>query len=102
MKNNPHRGESLEEFEERVLSKDEIKDIKRRTRFHLALISIREKLGLTQRELSDKAKIKQPMLARIESGKNNPKINTVLKILKPLGFSLAIINDSNEIVHVFK
>lgn len=100
--NNKYRGQSWEEVQNELFTKEEIEASKKRIRFHLALISIREKLGLTQRELSDKAKIKQPMLARIESGKNNPKINTAIKILKPLGFSLAIINDSNEIVHVFK
>lgn len=103
MKNNPCKGETLQEFEQRVFTKDEIAEIDKKVKFHLALISLREKLGLTQRQMAEKTGMKQPMLARIESGKNSPKLKTVTKMLKPLGYSLAIVaNDSKQIVHIFK
>ena len=35
--------------------------------------------------------VKQPVIARIEKGTSSPQIETVLKILAPLGKTLAIV-----------
>lgn len=100
---NIHKGPSWEEVENELFTKEEIEKSNRRIKFHLALIELREKLGLTQRQLSELTDIKQPMLARIEAGTNSPKIKTVNKILRPLGYSLAIVsNKTKEVVHIFK
>ncbi|MGZ4121829.1 MAG: helix-turn-helix domain-containing protein [Tumebacillaceae bacterium] len=50
----------------------------------------RNKLGLTQRQLAEKAGIKQSALARFESGAVQPRIGTVLKIAKALNLKLTI------------
>lgn len=55
------------------------------------LIEVREQKGLTQRELADLTGIKQPAIARLESMKTTPQIDTLFKILEPLGFTLAIV-----------
>ncbi|MGZ4106890.1 MAG: helix-turn-helix domain-containing protein [Tumebacillaceae bacterium] len=50
----------------------------------------RNKLGLTQRQLAEKAGIKQSALARFESGSVQPRIGTILKIAKALNLRLTI------------
>ena len=59
------------------------------------LIEARERRGLSQRELADLAGLKQPAIARLESMKTTPQIDTLFKILQPLGYTLAIVPTNN-------
>ena len=96
-------GPTWEEVEKELFTPKEIKASHRRVKFMGALINIRKALGLTQREMSDIVDVKQPMLARFESGENIPKISTASKLLKPFGLSLAIVSDeTNEIICKFE
>lgn len=54
------------------------------------MIEAREKKGLSQRDLAKLSGVKQPAIARMESMKANPQIDTLLKILAPLGYTLTI------------
>lgn len=54
------------------------------------LISMRQHLGLTQRGLAEKAGIKQPQLARIESGKQSPRLDTLVSIAASVGYSVEL------------
>lgn len=54
------------------------------------MIKAREKKGLSQRELARLSGVKQPAIARLESMKATPQIDTLLKILAPLGYTLSI------------
>jgi DNA-binding XRE family transcriptional regulator len=85
---------------EKILAK-EIKDNEFRIvfdehRFYLQvahLISgLREKVGLSQVELAKKAKVSQPLIARLEKGDQNraPTFDTIFKILKALGYQMRI------------
>ncbi|WP_448561791.1 helix-turn-helix domain-containing protein [Trichothermofontia sp.] len=55
-----------------------------------ALIKIRRQLNLTRRELAEKADIKQLQLARIESGKQSPRSETIAAIVASVGYALEI------------
>ena len=55
------------------------------------LIEARETKGLSQKQLADLAGLKQPAIARLESMKATPQIDTLFKILQPLGYTLAIV-----------
>ncbi len=55
------------------------------------LIRARRELGLSQRKLEEMSGVKQPVIARMELGETNPKIDTVIKLLVPLGKTLAIV-----------
>lgn len=55
------------------------------------MIEAREKQGLTQRDLAKISGVKQPAIARIESLRFTPQLDTILKVLIPLGYSLEII-----------
>lgn len=54
------------------------------------MIEAREKKGLSQRDLAELSGVKQPAIARLESMKATPQIDTLLKILAPLGYTLLI------------
>ena len=54
------------------------------------MIEAREKKGYSQRELAGLSGVKQPAIARMESLKSTPQIDTLLKILAPLGYTLSI------------
>ena len=55
------------------------------------MIEAREERGLSQRELAEISGIKQPAIARLESLKATPQIDTLFKVLYPLGYTLEIV-----------
>lgn len=54
------------------------------------IIEAREAKGLSQRDLAELTGVKQPAIARMESMKVIPKIDTLFKILAPLGYTLSV------------
>jgi ribosome-binding protein aMBF1 (putative translation factor) len=60
------------------------------------IISERLKQDLSQRELARKAGIKQPSLARIESGSVIPSLHILGKLAKALGTQLEISFKANS------
>lgn len=55
------------------------------------LIEAREARGMTQRDLAEASGLKQPAIARIESMRSVPRVDTLLKLLVPLGYTLSIV-----------
>lgn len=55
------------------------------------MIEARESKGISQRELAELSGVKQPAIARIESMKTIPQVDTLLKVLAPLGYTLGIV-----------
>lgn len=55
-----------------------------------ALVKQRKALGISQRELSTMCKIPQSSVARIESFSTIPNLDTLLKIMQPLGLTLTV------------
>lgn len=58
------------------------------------LIEAREAQGLTQAQLAEAAGIKQSAIARLENMKATPRIDTLFKVLTPMGYKLAIVPNS--------
>lgn len=54
------------------------------------IIAVRKEQGISQRELGKLTGIKQPVIARIESGQSSPRIDTLVKLLAPLGKTIAV------------
>lgn len=52
---------------------------------------IREEKGLTQSQLAEMCNVKQPIIARMESSVHSPQIDSLLKILIPLGYTIKIV-----------
>ena len=60
------------------------------------LIEAREKKGMTQEQLAQMSGLKQPAIARLEKMKATPQIDTLFRVLKPLGYTLAIVPDTRH------
>ena len=60
------------------------------------LIRARKELGISQKQLEELSGVKQPVIARIETRKSTPQLDTLLKILASLGKTLAIVPLSNS------
>ena len=55
------------------------------------MIQARKKNNISQRDLENISGIKQSVIGRMESGKTDPKLSTVMKLLNALGKTLAIV-----------
>ena len=55
------------------------------------LIEAREARGLSQKQLADMCGLKQSAIARLEKMGATPKINTLIRVLQPLGYKLDIV-----------
>ena len=55
------------------------------------LIKARNEKGISQKELEKLSGVSQPVIARMEKGTTNPQIDTVIKVLVPLGYTLKIV-----------
>ena len=55
------------------------------------IINARHANGLTQKELEVASGVKQPVIARLERGTTDPQLSTIIKVLAPLGKTLAIV-----------
>lgn len=60
------------------------------------MVAIREEKGLTQSQLAEICNVKQPVIARMESSVHSPQIDSLLKILTPLGYTLQIVPMSKK------
>lgn len=52
---------------------------------------------VSQTQLGEASGIKQPVIARMESGKTVPRLDTLLKLLAPLGKTLKIVDLADEL-----
>lgn len=71
-------------------SKQIIEDAEGYVKIIASIIEKRQKLGISQRDLANLCNIPQSSVARIESFKVSPNIDTLLKLLRPLGLTLSV------------
>lgn len=85
---------NLDSFKAKLLEDPEVRTHyeELKPEFDLAkkLICLRHGLGLSQREMALKAGIKQPQLARIETGKQSPRLDTIAAIASSVGYSIEL------------
>ena len=74
-----------------ALSQEELNTIAFEKDLIRTLIRIREEKGLTQAQLAEMCNVKQPIIARIESSVHSPQIDSLLRVLTPLGYTLQIV-----------
>ena len=79
-----------DDVEKELFTPEEIAESKLRVALIGELIAARKEKGITQRELEELSGVKQPIIARMESGSTTPNLRTVLKVLDPLGKTLYI------------
>ena len=84
-------GGTWEEFEKELFTPEEIAASDLRVALIGEMIRARDELGISQKKLEELSGVKQPVIARMERGRTSPQIDTVLKVLAPLGKTLAIV-----------
>lgn len=72
------------------LGKELIEEAETEAAIITAIIKQRNALGLSQRDLASLCEIPQSSIARIESSKTTPRLDTLLKIMKQLGLTLNV------------
>lgn len=55
-----------------------------------AMIDVRKRLNLTQKELSERTGITQADISRIENGTRNPSLNMLKRLAKGMGMKLKL------------
>ncbi len=55
-----------------------------------SIIKRRNELGISQRALAEQCGIPQSSVARIETFKTMPKLDTLLKLMRPLGLKIKV------------
>ena len=89
--NNSAIGQSWDEFEKEFYTPEEIAESDLRVALIGELIKARNEKGISQKKLAEIIGVKQPIIARIETGKSIPQVSTLIKLLVPLGKTLAIV-----------
>lgn len=89
--NNSALGGTWEELQKELITPEEIAASNLRVALIGELIKARQERGISQKKLEELSGVKQPIIARMEKGTTNPQIDTILKVLAPLGKTLAIV-----------
>jgi DNA-binding XRE family transcriptional regulator len=84
-------GEDALAYIDGLLTPEEIRESNLRVALIGEIIKARQEKGLSQRQLGELSGVKQPIIARMEKGTTSPQLDTILKILAPLGKTLAIV-----------
>jgi DNA-binding XRE family transcriptional regulator len=88
--NNPALGGDALAFVDSFLTPEEIAESNLRVAIIGELIKARQERGVTQQQLAEMSEVAQPVIARMERGTTMPRIDTVLKVLAPLGKTLVV------------
>ena len=91
MNKNSAIGRSWDEVRAELFTPEEIAESDLRVALIGELIKARQEKGLSQKKLEELSGVKQPIIARMEKGLTNPQLDTILKVLAPLGKTLAIV-----------
>lgn len=83
-------GDTWEEVRKELYTEEEIRESDFRVAIIGELIKARKEKGISQKKLEELSGVKQPIIARMEKGSTSPNIDTVLKVLAPLGKTLYI------------
>lgn len=91
MNKNNAIGHNWEDIRKELFTSEEMRESDLRVAIIGELIKARNESNLSQRELEELSGVKQPIISRLESGVTSPQLNTVLKLLAPLGKTLAVV-----------
>jgi len=89
-KNISPEGRSWDEARKELFTPEENAASDLRVAMMIELAHARKERGMSQRELGELSGVKQPVIARMEKGITSPQLDTLLKVLAPLGKTLCI------------
>ena len=84
-------GSNWKDVRSQLFTKEEILESDMRVTIMSELIEARHEQGISQKKLEELSGVSQPVIARMETGKTSPQLNTVLKVLASLGKTLAVV-----------
>ena len=84
-------GGTWEELRKQLYTPEEISASNLRVALIGELIKARQERGISQKKLEELSGVKQPVIARMEKGSTTPQLDTFLKVLAPLGKTLAVV-----------
>lgn len=93
---NPAIGRSWEDARAELYTPEEIAESNLRVALIGELVKARQEQGISQKRLEELSGVKQPVIARMEAGVTSPQIDTILKVLAPLGKTLAVVPLDNR------
>ncbi len=82
--------EVKEEIEENF-TKEDIEEIELEKEIIKATIEARKSAHLTQQELSKLSGIVQPSIAKIENFTRIPQYTTLMRLLRPMGYTIKVV-----------
>ncbi|HEL1662663.1 TPA: helix-turn-helix transcriptional regulator [Streptococcus suis] len=95
MKNNAI-GSNWKDVRAELFSEEEILESDMRVAIMSELIKARNEKGISQKKLEEMSGVSQPVIARMETGKTSPQLDTVLKVLASLGKTLSVVPLEHE------
>lgn len=84
-------GGDVLEFMDTLFTPEEIAESDLRVAIIGEIIKARQEKGISQKKLEELSGVKQPIIARMEKGNTSSQIDTILKVLLPLGKTLAVV-----------
>jgi DNA-binding XRE family transcriptional regulator len=90
-------GDDWETLRETLLTPEERAETELKLALLDEIINARRTNGLTQKELEAASGVKQPVIARLERGSTDPQLSTLIRVLAPLGKTIAIVPLEREI-----
>ena len=84
-------GGTWDELQKELFTPEEIAASNLRVALIGELITARQEKGISQKKLEELSGVKQPIIARMEKGYTSPQLDTILKVLAPLGKTLAVV-----------
>lgn len=86
------KGDSWEDVRAELYTEEEIRESDIRVAIMSEIIEARNERGISQRELEQLSGVKQPVISRMEAGMTSPHLDTVIKVLAPLGKTLSVVD----------
>lgn len=79
------------DIESDIFTPEEIAECELKVAIIGEIAKARQEQGISQKKLEELSGVKQPVIARMEKGCTNPQLDTILKVLAPLGKTLAVV-----------
>lgn len=89
---NIHDGTTWSELKNELLTPEEQAELTAKAKLMGEIVKARKADKISQRELEEISGVSQPVIARMERGITSPQIDTLLKILVPLGKTLKVVD----------
>ena len=84
-------GKTWRDVQKELYSPEEIAASDARVKLAIALSKARKAQGLTQKELSEKTGIRQPVISRLEHGDTATQIDTLIRLFAAMNLKMQVV-----------